>query len=189
MRKGVPFWGILLVALGHGWLTLTGSTVLGVAHTAPFLPWSFGYYLSRRLPLVCLGELLFAACFTSRKELLVRPLTQDARKSAAISSHALWNCAGLHIPFVPGRGGLGGGLLCVAVRVDELRRAYHTRPVDHAPGSRFLPGYWLCAGASSPAPGLPSDGGGVPVGRVAPAYSRQLFPRQLFGGYPLTLND
>lgn len=70
------FWGVLLVALGYGWLTLTGSIVLGVAHTAPFSPWSFGYYLSRLLPLVCLGELLFVACFTSKKELLIRPLTQ-----------------------------------------------------------------------------------------------------------------
>jgi len=70
------FWGVLLVALGYGWMTLTGSIVLGVAHTAPFSAWSFGYYLSRLLPLVCLGELLFVACFTSKKELFIRPLTQ-----------------------------------------------------------------------------------------------------------------
>ena len=30
------FFGILLVSLGYGWLTLTGSVVRGVAHTAPF---------------------------------------------------------------------------------------------------------------------------------------------------------
>lgn len=70
------FWGVLLVALGYGWLTLTGTIILGVAHTAPFSAWSFGYYLSRLLPLVCLGELLFVACFTSKKELQIRPLTQ-----------------------------------------------------------------------------------------------------------------
>lgn len=69
------FWGVLFVALGYGWLTLTGSIILGVAHTAPFSSWSFGYYLSRLLPLVCLGELLFVACFTSKKELLISPLT------------------------------------------------------------------------------------------------------------------
>ncbi len=70
------FWGVLMVALGYGWLTLTGPIVLGVAHTAPFSSWSFGYYLSRVLPLICLGELLFVACFTSKKELQIRPLTQ-----------------------------------------------------------------------------------------------------------------
>lgn len=52
------FFGILLVSLGYGWLTLTGSVVRGVAHTAPFSPWSFGYYLSQALPLICLGDLV-----------------------------------------------------------------------------------------------------------------------------------
>ncbi len=78
------FWGVLLVALGYSWLTLTGSIVLGVAHTAPFSPWSFGYYLSQVLPLICMGELLFVAYFTSKKELQIRPLIQatpvDQRK-------------------------------------------------------------------------------------------------------------
>ena len=70
------FFGILLVSLGYGWLTLTGSVVRGVAHTAPFSPWSFGYYLSQVLPLVCLGELFFLAFFFSKEERLLRPLTQ-----------------------------------------------------------------------------------------------------------------
>lgn len=70
------FFGILLVSLGYGWLTLTGSVILGIANTAPFSPWSFGYYLSRTLPLVCLGELFFLAFFYSKEERFVRPLTQ-----------------------------------------------------------------------------------------------------------------
>lgn len=70
------FFGILLVSLGYGWLTLTGSVIRGVAHTAPFSPWSFGYYLSQTLPLICLGELFFLAFFSSREERLLRPLTQ-----------------------------------------------------------------------------------------------------------------
>lgn len=70
------FFGILLVSLGYGWLTLTGSVVRGVAHTAPFSPWSFGYYLSQALPLICLGELFFLAFFFSKEERLLRPLTQ-----------------------------------------------------------------------------------------------------------------
>ena len=55
---------------------LTGSVVRGVAHTAPFSPWSFGYYLSQALPLICLGELFFLAFFFSKEERLLRPLTQ-----------------------------------------------------------------------------------------------------------------
>ena len=70
------FFGILLVSLGYGWLTLTGSVIRGVAHTAPFSSWSFGYYLSQTLPLICLGELFFLAFFFSEEELLLRPLTQ-----------------------------------------------------------------------------------------------------------------
>lgn len=70
------FFGILLVSLGYGWLTLTGSVIRGVAHTAPFSPWSFGYYLSQTLPLICMGELFFLAFFFSKEERLLRPLTQ-----------------------------------------------------------------------------------------------------------------
>lgn len=70
------FLGIVLVALGYGWLTLTGSVIRGIAHTAPFSPWSFGYYLSQILPLICLGELFFLAFFSSKEERLLQPLTQ-----------------------------------------------------------------------------------------------------------------
>lgn len=70
------FFGILLVTLGYGWLTLTGSVIQGIAHTAPFSPWSFGYYLSQTLPLICLGELFFLAFFSSKEERLLQPLTQ-----------------------------------------------------------------------------------------------------------------
>ncbi|RAZ93293.1 hypothetical protein DK853_41025, partial [Klebsiella oxytoca] len=67
---------MLLVTLGYGWLTLTGFVIRGIAHTAPFSPWSFGYYLSQTLPLICLGELFFLAFFFSKEEYLLRPLIQ-----------------------------------------------------------------------------------------------------------------
>lgn len=70
------FFGMLLVTLGYGWLTLTGFVIRGIAHTAPFSPWSFGYYLSQTLPLICLGELFFLAFFFSKEEYLLRPLIQ-----------------------------------------------------------------------------------------------------------------
>ena len=69
---------VLLVCLGFGWLTLTTVTIRGTAHTAPFSPWSFGDYLSRLLPLLCLGELCLASVFTSRRERAVQVITQTA---------------------------------------------------------------------------------------------------------------
>lgn len=70
------FFMILLVCLVFGWLILTTETIRGVAHTAPFSPWSFGDYLCRLLPLLCLGELCLLSIFTSRREQGIRPVTQ-----------------------------------------------------------------------------------------------------------------
>ncbi len=59
------FFGILAVTLFYGWQVLTGATILGVSHTAPFSPWTFGDYLSRLLPLLWIGVLFFLTFFTS----------------------------------------------------------------------------------------------------------------------------
>ena len=67
---------VLLVCLGFGWLTLTTVTIRGTAHTAPFSPWSFGDYLSRLLPLLCLGELCLVSVFTSRRERAIQAITR-----------------------------------------------------------------------------------------------------------------
>lgn len=53
------FFGILAVTLFYGWQVLTGASILGVSHTAPFSPWTFGDYLSRLLPLLWIGVLFF----------------------------------------------------------------------------------------------------------------------------------
>lgn len=70
------FFVALLVCLSYGWLTLTTVTVRGTTHTAPFSPWSFGDYLSRLLPLLCLGELCLVGVFTSRRERVAQAITQ-----------------------------------------------------------------------------------------------------------------
>ena len=46
------FIGLAVVLLLYGALVLHAVTILGVSHTAPFSPWSFGDYLSRMLPLL-----------------------------------------------------------------------------------------------------------------------------------------
>lgn len=53
------FWGLLAVCLFFGWNTLRTATIRGVAHTAPFSPWSFGAYLARLLPLLGVALLFF----------------------------------------------------------------------------------------------------------------------------------
>lgn len=68
------FFGILAVLLTYGWLTLSGTIILGIADTAPFSPWSFGFYLSRMLPILCLGEMLMANFYVSPEERRARPV-------------------------------------------------------------------------------------------------------------------
>ena len=53
------FIGLAVVLLLYGALVLHAVTILGVSHTAPFSPWSFGDYLSRMLPLLWIGMLFF----------------------------------------------------------------------------------------------------------------------------------
>ena len=72
------FAGLLLVLLFYGWQVLTGATILGVAHTAPFSPWSFGDYLSRMLPLLWIESLFFLTFFTSGKAQRAAVLTDAA---------------------------------------------------------------------------------------------------------------
>lgn len=87
------FIGILATSLVYGGLTLTTATILGTANTAPFSPWSFGEYLSRLLPMICLGELFFLTFFTSRQEQQAAVITQATpvpqRKYAAVRCGAV----------------------------------------------------------------------------------------------------
>lgn len=53
------FAGLLVVIAWYSWQLLGGTIILGVANTAPFSPWSFGYYLSRLLPLLSAALLAF----------------------------------------------------------------------------------------------------------------------------------
>ena len=61
------FIGLAVVLLLYGALLLHAVTILGVSHTAPFSPWSFGDYLSRMLPLLWIGMLFFLTFYTSPK--------------------------------------------------------------------------------------------------------------------------
>lgn len=66
----------LLVVIGFysHWL-MNGEVILGIANTAPFSPWSFGYYLAKILPLLMLALLFFISFLYSKKEKEVEVLT------------------------------------------------------------------------------------------------------------------
>ena len=80
------FAGLVLVLLAYGAMVLESATILGVSHTAPFSPWSFGDYLSRMLPLLWVGAAFFLTFFTSGRARRAMALTDaapmDARRYA-----------------------------------------------------------------------------------------------------------
>ena len=94
------FLGLAVVLLLYGTLVLHGVTILGVAHTAPFSPWSFGDCLFRMLPLLWSGMLFFLAFFTSPKARRAAALTEAvpmprrtyalARCGAALTGVCCW---------------------------------------------------------------------------------------------------
>lgn len=57
--RGKFFWGLLAVCLFFGWNILQTTVIRGVAHTAPFSPWTFGAYLARLMPLLGVALLFF----------------------------------------------------------------------------------------------------------------------------------
>lgn len=85
------FFGLLLVTLFYGWQVLNNVTIFGVSHTAPFSPWSFGYYLSRMIPMLWIGTLFFITFFTSPKAVRAAVLTDAA--PAAPARYAAARCA------------------------------------------------------------------------------------------------
>ena len=85
------FRGIALALLFYGWQVLGGVTILGVSHTAPFSPWSFGDYLSRMLPLLWIGALFFLTFFTSDKARRAAVLTNATQMPP--NRYALARCA------------------------------------------------------------------------------------------------
>ncbi len=68
------FVGLTAVTLWYGRQILTTSTILGVAHTAPFSPWSFGSYLAALMPLLNVSLLFFLWNLCNHKARLVETL-------------------------------------------------------------------------------------------------------------------
>lgn len=60
---GKAFLGMTAVTLWYAIQILRGEVIWGIADTAPFSPWSFGYYLAALLPFLCAAGLLLLAGF------------------------------------------------------------------------------------------------------------------------------
>lgn len=69
------FFGILGVLVFYGWQVLQDTIIAGISHTAPFSPWSFGYYLSQMMPILWVGMMFFLTFFTSNAERRAAALT------------------------------------------------------------------------------------------------------------------
>lgn len=98
------FIGLLAVLLFYAGQVFYLTVLPGVAHTAPFSPWSFGVYLGRLLPLLWVGALFFLTFFTSARERRSAVLT--AATPADPRRYALTRCAAALV---------GTALLCLAV--------------------------------------------------------------------------
>lgn len=72
------FAALMMVTLCYGYMLLRGSVILGIANTAPFSPWSFGFYLSSLLPMLAAILLFFIAHLSSKQEKMTQSLTSAA---------------------------------------------------------------------------------------------------------------
>ena len=111
------FVGLIAVLLCYGALVLRDATILGVSHTAPFSPWSFGDYLSRMLPLLWIGMLFFLTFYTSPKARRAAVL-MDATPMPS-KQYALVRCAAALM------GGVLLSLLCMGEAAVFYGRMFH----------------------------------------------------------------
>jgi hypothetical protein len=66
---------LFAITLIYGWYTLFGEVIMGISNTAPFSPWSFGYYLAQVMPVQLVCILFFITYIYSAKEKRVQQLT------------------------------------------------------------------------------------------------------------------
>lgn len=183
------FLGLLTVLLWYGWQLLNTVTILGVAYTAPFSPWSFGAYLAGLGPFLSAALLFFLWNQRGEKARGVALLTaatpvEPGRylliKTAAAASAwlllALSACA------------LGLGFLVSLFGGDPTYAAL-AAPAAAAllPPLIFPLGLGLWISRRSPALLLPLMAAVIGLGFITPPLAADLYGRALFSQYPLTL--
>ena len=138
--------GLALVLLFYGWQVLSRVTILGVSHTAPFSPWSFGDYLSRMLPLLWIGVLFFLTFFLSgpgrRTAVLTcaAPCPPDGTPWPAMLP--LWPGPGCSPWGVWGRPPYFTSTIFIGPMAGSAAPSpdYPSPPADICPGERLVPG-------------------------------------------------
>ena len=177
------FIGLAVVLLSYGAFVLHAVTILGVAHTAPFSPWSFGDYLSRMMPLLWIGMLFFLTFYTSLQARRTAILTDAAPMPP--KQYALVRCTAALT------GGVLLSLLCMAeaaVFYGRMFRWYSWGSlllpalVTLLPALVFAPGERLAAGAAAILAGVYVDGSPISVGGLAVAGGAGAVERQLLHG-------
>lgn len=159
------FAGLLVVTLCFGWGVLTGEVIWGIGDTAPFSPWSFGFYLSQVLPMILLSELFFLSFFTSAQERRVRALT--AATPVKPFQYRLLRCAAV----------LAATLLLTLAMVAMGLWFYHSVFRINAFGGLAAPALFALA-----PPILLVLGLGLAVGRLHPAAVYLLMAAVLIAG-------
>ena len=76
--------GLFIINGIYAWFILTSDIIAGVAHTAPFSPWSFGFYLTSVMPMLALTVLFLLTFFYSRNEKQVKILTSATSADATL---------------------------------------------------------------------------------------------------------
>ena len=87
------FLGLLFITLLYSYYVLRGDIILGVANTAPFSGFSYGWFLSQILPLLAVTMLFFVSFFFTgeekRVQILVRTTPVDYTKYTLLRSLAI----------------------------------------------------------------------------------------------------
>ena len=147
------FVGLLAVCLFFGWQTLGGDIIRGISHTAPFSPWSYGYYLAQTLPLLAVALFFLLWGIFSQEARRVGVLTAAAPVDPA--SYLLIKCSAVvsaWLLLALSVAGLGVGFLVnlfgTAVSVHTLLLPL---AVTFLPALLFTLGLGMAAGQLHPA--------------------------------------
>ena len=152
MVRSKIFVGMLAILLWYAWQILNSQTIQGVAHTAPFSPWTFGSYLNTLLPLLSLSMVFFLWEVSSgrarRVELLADATQTEHRKLLLIRGCAVaaaWLLLALSVVLL----GLGF-LLALFGRSVPLGELLVAAILALLPALLFLLGLGLAAGRVHP---------------------------------------
>ena len=184
------FLGLGVVAFWYGWQILSTVTILGTAHTAPFSPWSFGSYLSRLLPLLCVALLFLIWNQCNAKARQVEELTNVAAQSPG--NYWLVKCGAAvtaWLLLVLSLAVLGIGFLLALFGRDVLVSAYVIPALAAVlPPMILLFGTGLLAGSLHPSLLFGMMVLAFGLGFLSPPDSLDLYSSTLFSRYPLTLD-